>query len=439
MSSWELPLVSSNAAIDYSKAYIEQHQQQFDETGVWGHAEQLIATRPLEQYVVMIPVAAHQEAGTIYQALEQYARQRDCNAFSVVLHMNWPDGANPRAIADSFAELQRAKQAFSDLDIRDTAKQYRADTNIGEIRKDLWDTVLVAGVQGGTASEQQDMYGLNHDIDIDYLPPQTLHHIQEYYTARQSRIQNKLALLAMPLDVAPQLEISGIPMKHTAAREYPNSSRAALWFDSTVYLRGDGFEAGLTIPLSAYARAGGYHPASNTHETSSLLKHLQQTYIPRLASPIASTSSRRLINAFNNGASYLDLWSNGQFSMTESYRAGIDDTQTDMSDERLHQLVATHANWQLDEAIVTGVNNSILADIKGSNRPDVVKHYTHVNLDLDETGASREFMNREIQTRLERRLRMAEVVLKTYVQHPAAREIMAQATERSRYQASRLL
>ncbi|MEJ0073405.1 MAG: hypothetical protein WDN27_04995 [Candidatus Saccharibacteria bacterium] len=69
---------------------------------------------PLAKTVVIIPVAAHQEAAQIPTALAEYGRQRSGVPFTVVLGLNTPDvEAESPAVGRSVDAVETAKKGSS--------------------------------------------------------------------------------------------------------------------------------------------------------------------------------------------------------------------------------------------------------------------------------------------------------------------------------------
>lgn len=135
--------------------------------------------RPLEQYVAIVPAAAHEESPeTVSRAVDQYARQAGCGAFTLVLGLNWPaDTRDLDHVETLVRHTKKLAEDYSNLDIRILSEQY-TDPTIGRIRRDLWNAVLVAGLESGTIRSGLETVGMNGDIDLVHMPRHTVGAIQ---------------------------------------------------------------------------------------------------------------------------------------------------------------------------------------------------------------------------------------------------------------------
>lgn len=300
----------------------------------------VLESTPLANFAVLIPVAAHQEAHSIYKTLSLYSRQKTEDSFSVVLSMNYPTNADLRAVGDSFDELSRAQQDFPDLDIRHFETQY-LDPTIGGIRADLWDATLLAGKKGGTITPQKDMVCCNHDIDLEKMPRSYIATLQQHFKNQDTVSRQILHNYgALENNEAPILLPVFGNMKHANDSAYPNISKATFWSDNIVKTRSSGFEAGIVMSMGYYAGSGGFSADDAQCETLNILARGGASNLTDLVrAPAAETSVRRYVEKLNRPESGLDqIWEKNSFSATESYRKNQQNL-ADISTERLHEMI----------------------------------------------------------------------------------------------------
>lgn len=266
---------------------------------------------PLAQTLVLIPVAAHQEASQIKNSLRLYANQQTSEPFTVILSLNSPTReANNPAIGETLAALRASQAEHPELDVR-SALTFYDDPIIGAIRRDLWNGALLQAYREGayTPDYQPEYIGINHDIDTISMSSHYIARIQKYYSTAQRR-HTRSHLPPVPLPTRSTL------IKHASSPNHPNISRGIYWSDFTARYSGIAYEEGLVIPLSHYADHRGFPATSRTHETQRLWKtHSRHHKIPGTA---METSPRRYIERLRNG--YHTIWTSETFGANDTCR-----------------------------------------------------------------------------------------------------------------------
>jgi hypothetical protein len=117
--------------------------------------------------VVIVPVAALQEAKSVPVAIAEYAKQDTNDPFTVVLGLNCPtDKRDSGKVQDTIAAVELAKETYPDLDIRSVFVEYQEPV-IGRIRHDLWNGVAAAVIEMPPNTQfGSHTIGVNHDIDL---------------------------------------------------------------------------------------------------------------------------------------------------------------------------------------------------------------------------------------------------------------------------------
>jgi hypothetical protein len=302
-------------------------------------ASQIASDRPLAETVVIIPVAAHQEAAQIPTAIAQYARQLPVKPFSVVLGLNCADGySDSSATAATRQAVQDAQNRYPDLDIRSSFVTY-ARPRIGAIRRDLWNGVIEASRRTGNFDSGREIVGINHDIDMLRLARAAIAKIQTRYEAID-RLQAK-ATISLPL---------GTKFKHAFSLEHPNISKAVAWQD--FYIREAGFiyEAGVVFPISFYAHYGGIKREAFSGESLKLMR-AGYCYKPSvLKGTNTETSIRRFVHSMDQFG--YDIWLPGMFRAEDECRDDLD--TPDIPTARMHAIVES----SLDSAAENLINNA---------------------------------------------------------------------------------
>lgn len=281
--------------------------------------------KPIHDTVVIIPVAAHSESRNVYRALGEYARQRDCDPFTVHLHLNYPISLTDMSgVNRTVDELRRAKQDFPGLDLRLSGTEY-ADTTIGHIRRVAWNGTLMK-LRGQQDSSAQAI-GINHDIDLMKLSSRYIARVQAFYRRRDQA------------EILPAyLPTATTETKHFPSPDHPNTSRAAYWADFTIRMLDAGYEAGVVVPFATYAMRGGFRSSSLTHETADLLdRGTRQS--PLIRGTSLQTSIRRLV-ARLPVQTMKTVWTADSFGMDDSCRIRELTDFEDMSEVRLHRQIS---------------------------------------------------------------------------------------------------
>ena len=299
----------------------------------------------LRQSVVLIPVAAAQDSKLIYPALEQYAKSERCLPFSIALNLNQPTSLAEDFITPAQNEVARAVADFPHLDVRTIQRRYDTPT-IGAIRADLWDATTTLAEE--ESDHKIDRYiGYNHDIDLVRLPSHYMRETQySFYTALHTPV------------VASRV-------RHDRTGNLPNANKATALYDAiNTEVAHLSYEAGLIIPFATYRERGGFRRTMATHETR-VFSDYQHTI---LAAPPLYTSSRRLIERINSGATLATLWTDETFSAEDACRdpanihdlspAATTDFCTDIIQHSLPDAIARGALYASIKEIATRYNYS---------------------------------------------------------------------------------
>jgi hypothetical protein len=298
--------------------------------------------KPLADYVILIPVAAHQEAEQIEPALAQYAQQQGHSPFSVVLGLNSPlsEKDNP-GIDATIAAVERAKRQHPQLDIRDAMTHYETPV-IGEIRRDLWNGALLSAMDSGTyLYEGDEMIGLNHDIDLISMSPRYMQRIQKYYTGRRRAYAD--AGMA-PVPFSPRATL----LKHAPSAAHPNITKGAYWMDFMTRQLNGPYEASLVIPFSHYADRDGFRIDAHTYETQPLMD-VRVSVSPYIPGTTMQTSPRRYIERLQYG--YDKVWTTDTFGPNDTCRTSP--TVTDISQVELESIIGRRDTIQHTVATIS--------------------------------------------------------------------------------------
>ena len=362
--------------IDYSKNP-DQHLYEFwaslDETeraNAKRIAAELTQKRDLEPTVVIIPVAAHQEAGLIHHTLSQYAAQRDNVPFSIVLGLNTPtNDPSPETTQATVTAVSKATDEFPNLSVHTTFSTY--DTPIiGGVRRDIWNGVLAAS-RPSWLSRHQEVIGINHDIDLEYLSPHYIAQIQRYYGIADMNRAYRL------LDLPGQTHEPTFTMaKHARSPQHPNISDGVFWIDFCNRAAKSSFEAATVVPFSFYAAAGGFRPEHITYESQSLMRGVRWPLIP--GAHIA-TSPRRYIERFAEHG-YKGIWSDDSFSATDTCR-NPQDIIPDISRNHLGDNIAASLYNQIDgHLLIPAINDALWQYESDAHRRGIQRELTRDEL-----------------------------------------------------------
>jgi hypothetical protein len=279
-------------------------------------------SQAIRPHCVNIPVAAHQDAHLIHAALGEYAKQKNSQPITTILHLNAPS-SEPAAIFDeAYDQIERARTDYPHLDIRSMQTQYN-EPRIGKIRSDLWKTALKTAVLDGSISPTSDVIGYNHDIDIEHLPTNYFAAVEKWYDKRK----RGHALVNASLDLPAERSIV-LPYATTRAMHgyrfdtHHNSSAVIAWSNLLTRLNDNSYEAALIFPFSRYAKSGGYQDDDATHETRSITQESRDDLQPInkiIPSLPLVTSPRRYLDRLHYGG--IDtIWQEGTFSATDTCR-----------------------------------------------------------------------------------------------------------------------
>lgn len=293
--------------------------------------------KPLPEYGVLIPVAAHQESKRIYKSMSEYAQQEGVEDFVICLNLNYPfENSDSREVEATRQAVEQAIIDFGQLDIRYIELSYAEDeTTIGRIRKDLWDAVaLLARAEGIYDQPDGEFIAINHDIDTESIGKHYVRNIQRYY----EREKSNLACSVYP-DV--ELEVRATQVKHAYPFEtHPNIAKVILWQDFTFRqaARGGMYEEGMVIPISSYAKAGGFLADKSTYETHGLTDSaIKNGKILGIAGTAMDTSARRYIARLDETGSS-SIWSDDTFGNNDSCRDSSL-LPSDISFERMEEII----------------------------------------------------------------------------------------------------
>jgi hypothetical protein len=349
-------------------------------------AEEIASQSPLASTVVVIPVAAHQEAPQIANTLHQYARQRPYSPFSVVLGLNAPaEKVNTPETQATVDEIEKARALHTHLDVRTFFKSYEQPV-IGKIRRDLWNGVLQASTNHAQISGKESCLYLNQDIDLVSMWPGTIGAVQADYDDGD-------AGLVFP--------VTGMSVSHGRSEYHPNISMAVAWNDYLLRAEGATFEAGYIIPAEMYALFSGFDPAATKSEI------LTRAKVPHfiIGGAYAVTSPRRYHEKIHTQG--FDIWDKNDFSANDDCR--VNDGYPDLEYEQAMQLIddsLSPAADALRKAIVIEVATGFLG-IK-NEEPNEFKNLMRAD----------KLVERVLIRQLERRKRVSIRVLHKLTKNP---------------------
>lgn len=347
--------------------------------------------QPLADCQVLIPVAAHQEAPQIENAIIQYAQQKTDEPFSVILSLNSPTSQkeNPEIIATLDA-VEQAKKFHPELDLR-TAFTFYDRPTIGMIRRDLWNGALLASTYSSAydTPHSNEIIGINHDIDVSHIGTHYIQRVQNHYQKKRN-IYDKNGLQSTPLPPG------STQLKHAYSPEHPNISKGAFWMDYSTRAANGTYEAGLTIPLSHYAQVGGFLTTATTHET----EPLQRARPTRHSVPGASleTSPRRYIDRLQYG--FDSIWTTESFGDSDNCRTATD--QPDLTQEQLETIFLKddYLKGTLRQLIINAMDTYLIknppklpkevkGDADGNLSEEAMRKLKKVIVDLNTVGYDR--------------------------------------------------
>jgi hypothetical protein len=296
-------------------------------------------TKELANTVVIIPVAAGQDADLIAHTVSEYSRQDSPDPFTLILGLNAPTSdKDSLQVQKTKNEAEQAKKSYPSVDIRSTFLTYD-EPIIGQIRRDLWNAITLASVENASFIKKE-VIGINHDIDLVRLSPDYIRRVQDHYSRRDSRhIVNA---------VSPAI---GSMTNHAYSQKHPNTSKAVYWNDFYFREMNIAYEAGIIIPLSLYAKYGGFSGSARTHEVASFTNRVNQT--PKLlAGTFMDTSPRRYLARINEHG--YDIWSVDSFSANDECRDSVD--FLDISINRKIEIVRENLSSYATNLAIAAIN-----------------------------------------------------------------------------------
>jgi len=346
------PLLSLGEATQQRSAVLSSYVESLtptERTRAERHAETISQQGDrLPTFVALTPIAGHQEnPETIVHALNEYASQKEAGPFTIILGLNYPSSQRDNPLIQlNLSAIEDAREFYPQLDIRVTEQSYPGATTIGRIRRDLWNSAVVAADQYNTEGPYREVVGYNQDIDLITLSPHFIKAAKEHTLSRLVRMASVPSIWAEGF-------IGGTftRTKHAYDPRYPNTSKAVLWREFTTRQMDDNyFEAGVIIPFTAYAKNGGISGRHRLGEVLTLMakegnpsaKKIRHTPLGRVYS---ETSNRRYVERLHTNY-FDDIWAPSSFSQSDKYR-GKEDQLQDISHDRLEQLV--YLGWQQDK------------------------------------------------------------------------------------------
>ncbi|MFZ2545107.1 MAG: hypothetical protein WAW80_03970 [Candidatus Saccharimonadales bacterium] len=291
----------------------------------------------LARTVVLIPIAAHSEHQHIQTALGNYSKQITDKQFSVVLYPNSTLDA-PQTDTDKTIDLiHKSIEQFPSLDIRTTELGLFEKPIIGRLRKNLWDSaILLSYYEGAFDDKDEDVIGINHDIDTISMSPRYISHIQNHYQKKRN-LRRALNLSHTPLDP------TSTAVKHAYDPTRPNTSKVVFWQDLTIHQLGKYgvYEEGLVVPFSFYAQRQGFNPESSLRETLDLVNGRIKGRVWRAN---METSPRRFADRLHI-TDLSNIWTEDSFGANDNCRN--ESVNGDIAEERAFELIDS----SLDEKI----------------------------------------------------------------------------------------
>lgn len=317
--------------------YVDSLNDRDRDTAIEMSEQIAMPDRPLAKFLVLIPVAAHQEAPQIANALAQYASQKSEQPFSLILGLNAPDGLEEsRGVASTMYEIDAAKQRHPALDVRSTSLQLYDSPKIGQIRRDLWNVALLASLNEGAYDNPRDeVIGFNHDIDLVSLNAGYMQRVQQFFGGRQW-------LYDMSKMDPTVNSIRTTRMRHAISPDHSNISKAAFWADFVNYKSGGSYEASLVVPFSAYASSGGFPADATGYETANFKDLIPWGGQHVIKGANIQTSPRRYIDRLQYGMNR--IWEEGTFGHSDGCRDGR--TRRDLSQPEVEELLMHEGHFQ---------------------------------------------------------------------------------------------
>lgn len=299
--------------------------------------------QPIADTIVIIPVAAHQEAPQIANTLYQYSKQKVDRPFTVVLGLNCPtDKAVSKEVADTMSAVEAAKREHPNLDIRTSFVTYDEPV-IGRIKRDIWNGVALRAQKDGTVSNSAEVLGINHDVDLVRLGASYIRNVQDHYQQLDSEV------------ILPEASpIRFTKTTHGTSPDHPNLSSAIKWNDFALRQNGQGFESGIILPLSKYAELDGINSEKRIGEILSLF-YFRPSIIP---ATVMVTSPRRYIEHFEEHG--YEIWQQDNFGANDKCRQvlNVPDVSKQRALEVIDESLAMFAEMVVERAEMTARQTS---------------------------------------------------------------------------------
>jgi hypothetical protein len=308
--------------------------------------------------IVTIPVAAVQEADTIYGALSLYGRQGNDSLRKslVLLNLNWLDTATAdptkkAAIEKARQEIDRARKDFPDLKIAVIESEYNSkrviETGgvIGYVAADLADSAMLAiqkRMQVGVMSSDHEVVLIRNDADPEGM---SLRYLEQYQKAiNDPKIKDmdvfkgvtrfgtkwaeKYPGFAVASNFAAALSVAlssrGLPATGGANFAIKASTLAAVGGLGDMARTGAGSDDGALGRRIRHARNGIGVTRKEDNTQSSVLpngvKVNYRTVAAHVHGATVDTNPSRLVPYYVQGSSYANAWGSDFSSGDGGYR-----------------------------------------------------------------------------------------------------------------------
>ncbi len=308
--------------------------------------------------IVTVPVAAAQEADTIYGALSLYGRQGvdSLRKSLVLLNLNWldtaiADPAKKAAIEKARQEIDRARQDFPDLKIAVVENEYNSERVqetggvIGYVAADLADSAMLAiqkRMQAGAMSPDHEVVLIRNDADPEGM---SLRYLEQYQKAiHDPKIKDmdvfkgvtrfgvkwaeKYPGFAVASNFAAALSVAlsnrGLPATGGANFAIKASTLAAVGGLGVMTRTGAGSDDGALGRRIRHARNGiGVIRKEDNTQSSVLPNNVSVNYrtvAAHVMGATVDTNPSRLVPYYIQGSSYTNAWGSDFSSGDGGYR-----------------------------------------------------------------------------------------------------------------------
>jgi len=321
--------------------------------------------RPMARTAVLIPVAAHQDMNLIFNTMDEYAKQKNADSFTIFLYLNLPAGTSDADAVIDQAEtmVQFARHTYQTLDIRYTGVTI-TDPTIGYIRRELWNAVAMLAYHEGLF-EEGDVIGLNHDIDTVRMSPHYMARVQQHFATRDQRAHSVNLHYPVHKPVVTRLS-------HAVLPDFPNAGKVTTWVDNTSFQSRSGYEAGFSLPFSHYMKQDGFDAKSITHETHNLYRSTGYAY---LSGAQLWTSPRRYVKRLHEHE-IAEIWTPLSFGPNDTCR---NDGLCDITPQRTEEVIAAQLRNDLryswlsasfnDRQYTSRLKEYVVTDLDADNLP----------------------------------------------------------------------